>query len=221
MAAGRTKVLLDIYDRLFERFGPQGWWPGDSALEVVVGAVLAQNAAWAGAARATSNLKEAGLLEEPGAVARLLAEPRDRLEFLIRPSGYYRLKAERLRSLLQLIEARFGGSLEAMAGLEAPQLRRLLLGVRGVGPETADSILLYALGKPVFVVDAYTRRVLSRHLLVAEEAGYDEIQALFADNLAPEAQLFGEYHALIVRLAKEYCRPKARCAGCPLEKVSA
>jgi endonuclease-3 related protein len=221
MKGRHTALLLDIYDRLLARFGPQGWWPGETPLEVAVGAVLTQNAAWSNVARAIGNLKAAGLLEEPGAVSRLLAEPSDRLEYLLRPSGYFRLKAKRLRGLLEFVQREFGGSLGAMGPLSTDALRERLLQVRGIGPETADSILLYALDRPVFVVDAYTKRIFSRHGLLAEEADYDEVQALFADNLEAEAALFGEYHALIVRLAKEHCRPKPRCEGCPLEELLA
>ncbi|MFH0809566.1 MAG: endonuclease III domain-containing protein [Pseudomonadota bacterium] len=211
-----TTDLTGIYRQLLARFGPQGWWPGDSPLEVVVGAVLTQNTAWTNVAKAISNLKAAGLLSGPRALAHLLVEPADRLEYLIRPSGYYRLKAARLRNVLRVIEERFG-DLEGMAAMETAGLRALLLGSRGVGPETADSILLYALGRPVFVVDAYTRRVLSRHGLVGDDAGYDEIQALFMENLDPDATVFNEYHALIVRLAKEHCAKRSPgCAGCPL-----
>lgn len=215
---GKAHLLLDIYRRLLERFGPQGWWPGDTPLEVAVGAVLTQNAAWTNVARAIENLKEAGLLDGRAALGRLLALPADRLEYLIRPSGYYRLKARRLRSLLEFLAAR--GGLEGLARVETAALREALLGVRGVGPETADSLLLYALGRPVFVIDAYTRRMLLRHGLAAEEDGYAELQALFMDNLAADARLFNEYHALIVRLAKEHCRARPRCQGCPLEGLA-
>ncbi len=216
---GRTGLLLDIYGRLEARFGPQGWWPAETPLEVVVGAVLTQNAAWGNVARAVANLKEAGLLGGEEALGRLLATPLDRLEYLIRPSGYYRLKAARLRRVLEFFEGLCGGGgLDGLEGLETAALRERLLSVRGVGPETADSILLYALGRPVFVVDAYTRRIASRHALVAEEAGYEELQALFADNLEPDPALFNEFHALLVRLAKEHCtRRSPRCVRCPLD----
>jgi endonuclease-3 related protein len=219
-AGARARLLREVYERLLGRFGPQGWWPAETALEVAVGAVLTQNAAWSNVARAIANLKEAGLLDGPEALSRLLSEPTDRLEFLIRPSGYFRLKAARLRNLLEFVQGQ-GGSLEAMASEGSQALRERLMRVRGVGPETADSILLYALGKPVFVVDAYTRRALLRHGFVSEEAGYDEVQALFMDNLPAETGLFGEYHALFVRLAKEHCRPRPRCLGCPLEGLGA
>ena len=211
----KADLLSKIYQRLLAHFGPQGWWPAETPLEVAVGAVLTQNAAWSNVARAVANLKAEGLLEEPGALERLLAQPVERLEYLIRPSGYYRVKARRLRGLLAFI-AEHGAGLEGLRDAHAAGLREALLGVRGVGPETADSILLYALGEPVFVVDAYTRRVLLRHGLAAEEDGYQELQALFMDNLAPEVGFFGEYHALLVRLAKEFCRPRPRCQGCPL-----
>jgi len=218
---GRHQALLqDVYDRLLTRFGPQRWWPADTPLEMAVGAMLTQNAAWGNVAQAIGNLKAAGLLDEPGAAERLFAQPADYLEHLIRPSGYFRVKARRLKGLLELIVTRFGGEVEAMGELGLIAAREALLAVKGVGPETADSILLYALDKPVFVVDAYTRRILCRHELVPEEAGYDEIQALFMDNLAADPALFNEYHALIVRLAKEHCRRRPACGGCPLENIS-
>jgi endonuclease-3 related protein len=214
----RRKQLLDIYDRLLKAYGPQHWWPGESPLEVAVGAVLTQNAAWTNVARAISNLKAEGLLDEPGAVARLLDLPADRLEYLIHPCGFFRVKGRRLRALLQMIQSEFGGAVERMAQAETEALRERLLAVRGVGPETADSILLYALDKPVFVVDAYTKRVAMRHNLCAEEDGYVEVQALFSDALPADAALFNEYHALLVRVGKERCRPrKPLCPGCPLQ----
>jgi len=220
MASPRSKPLLEIYERLFAAYGPQHWWPGETPIEVAVGAVLTQNAAWTNVARAIANLKDEGLLVEPGAVSRLLELPVAMLERLIHPCGFFRVKGRRLRSLLEMIAREFEGSLERVAEAETGPLRKTLLAVRGVGPETADSILLYALGKPVFVVDAYTKRIAMRHNLCAEDDGYHELQAIFADALPGDVPLYNEYHALLVRVGKERCRPrKPLCSGCPLQDV--
>jgi len=208
--------LMRVYELLFEAFGPQHWWPGDTPFEVMVGAVLTQNTNWKNVHRAIENLKEAGLLE-PKAMARLSLEE---LGELIRPAGYYRLKARRLQNLLRLVMERYEGSLEAMFAEQTSALREQLLGVQGIGPETADSILLYAAGKPVFVVDAYTHRVLARHGWIDFEADYYQLQELFHGSLPEDVQLFNEYHALLVRLGKDYCRKRnPRCEECPLAQL--
>jgi len=185
-------------------------------LEVAVGAILTQNTAWANVVRAIANLERAGLMD-----ARRLAAVRSaRLAALVRPSGYYNVKARRLKAFITMLARDYGGDMKALAAEPLPALREKLLGVYGVGPETADSILLYALGLPTFVVDAYTRRVLSRHGLAAPEAPYDELQALFTNNLPADAALFNQYHALLVQVGKERCRPRApKCPGCPLEGI--
>ena len=205
---GRHQALLqDVYDRLLTRFGPQRWWPADTPLEMAVGAMLTQNAAWGNVAQAIGNLKAAGLLDEPGAAERLFAQPADYLEHLIRPSGYFRVKARRLKGLLELIVTRFGGEVEAMGEMGLDAAREALLAVKGVGPETADSILLYAAGLPRFVVDAYTRRVFSRLGILSGDEPYDDVQRFFTDRLPQDVDLWGDYHAQIVRLAKDICRP--------------
>ncbi len=205
--------LTELYHLLFDAFGPQHWWPGDGPFEVMVGAVLTQNTNWANVHRAIANLKEAGLLAPEALDQVPLAE----LEELIRPAGYFRLKARRLRNLLRLVMDRYGGSLEAMFSNHPAALREELLSVQGIGPETADSILLYAGNMPVFVVDAYTHRVLSRHGWIDFQADYHEIQDLFHSSLPEDVQLFNEYHALLVRLGKDYCRKRSpRCGDCPL-----
>lgn len=208
-----SNKLLDIYHILFDRFGPQRWWPGDSPFEVMVGALLTQNTNWSNVSRAISNLKKDNLLSFDA----LEALPVEVLAERIRPSGYYNMKAARLKNLLALIREN-GGDLESLFNKDAAELRERFLAVNGIGPETADSILLYAAEKPVFVVDAYTHRILVRHGLISEEATYYEIQDLFTDTLAKDVSLYNEYHALLVRLGKEFCKKsKPRCEGCPLE----
>jgi endonuclease-3 related protein len=207
--------LAEAYDRLLAAFGPQHWWPGQTRFEIVVGAVLTQNTAWKNVELAIENLREAGLLEP----RKLLDAGAEELAELIRPSGYYRLKAQRLRNLVRLIVERYDGSLEAMFARPLDELREELLGVNGIGPETADSILLYAGNRPTFVVDAYTARVLKRHGWIEAEADYYAIKEHFEQNLEADAALFNEYHALIVRLGKDYCRKQPRCEGCPLEPM--
>lgn len=208
------KVLREIYRRLYRAYGPQGWWPGDTPFEVMVGAVLTQATAWRNVERAIARLKAAGALS-PEAMARL---PQPELEELIRPAGFYRQKARRLRALVELIQA--DGGVERLLSLPQGELRQELLSLPGLGPETADSIVLYAAGYPRFVVDAYTRRILHRlGLLPKREMPYEEVQALFEENLPPDPDLYGEYHALLVRHAKEHCRARPRCTGCPLSDL--
>jgi endonuclease-3 related protein len=209
----RRSLLYAMYDAMLEALGPSHWWPGETPFEVAVGAILTQNTNWGNTARAIANLRSAGLLE-PTALAALADA---RLAELIRPAGYFRLKAARLKNFLRFLRDEAGLSMAALAGKGLATLRPKLLEVKGVGPETADSILLYALGQPTFVVDAYTRRILSRHGMIPEDAGYDEMRDLFMDTLDPDPALFNEYHALLVRVGKDFCRPKApRCPSCPL-----
>lgn len=208
--------LETIYQSLYDHFGPQSWWPGDTTLEILVGAVLTQNTNWSNVSRAIANLKQEGVLS----LEALCALPVGHLAELIRPSGYYNLKAQRLKNLLALLEEGVVdmGSLTNFFGQDLSFLREKLLLVKGIGPETADSILLYAAKKPIFVVDAYSHRFLSRHGLVAEESSYGEMQELFMTALPAETDLYNEYHALIVCLGKEYCKKKnPRCEVCPLQ----
>jgi endonuclease-3 related protein len=211
MAQGRG-LLLTIYERLMQAYGPQGWWPGDGPLQVMVGAVLTQATNWRKVERAIARLAEAGMLS---AEALALA-PREVLEELVRPTGYYRAKAERLQSLARMLLESCQGDIERLKGLPPKALREMLLRVRGIGPETADSILLYALDYPYFVVDAYTRRLFRRLGCGPRGNSYHEWQRFFMEALPPDATLFNEYHALIVRHGKERCRPRPRCPGCPL-----
>ncbi|MHB8882996.1 MAG: endonuclease III domain-containing protein [Thermodesulfovibrionales bacterium] len=207
------RELQQTYRRLSGHFGPQHWWPGDTPFEVAVGAILTQNTNWGNVEKAILNLKKAGKLH-----ARILhALPAEELAVLIRPAGYYNIKAKRLKNFISLLSEEYGGSMKKMSAAPFPDIRKKLLAVNGIGPETADSILLYALDKPVFVIDAYTKRVLSRHNIMDHDASYDEFQGLFHKELRQDLQLFNEYHALLVRLAKEHCRTRPRCGGCPLE----
>ncbi|MGH7321410.1 MAG: endonuclease III domain-containing protein [Candidatus Rokuibacteriota bacterium] len=204
--------LLRLYDRLHQRFGPQGWWPARSAFEVVVGAILTQSTAWVNVERAITRLRAAGALD-PRALGAL---PAPRLAGLVRASGFFRVKARRLQAFARYLERRHAGNLRRLLRQPAPDLRAELLGIPGIGPETADSILLYAAGRPTFVVDAYTRRILARHRIVARETDYARLQRVFMENLPRDPGLFNEYHALLVRVAKEYCRATPRCTECPL-----
>ncbi|MEW5725468.1 MAG: endonuclease III domain-containing protein [Thermodesulfobacteriota bacterium] len=205
--------LMKMFHRLLAAFGPRGWWPGETPFEVMVGAVLTQNTAWVNVDKALANLKQAGLMS-PEALGRVRPEE---LAALIKPAGYYNVKARRLLNLIELVLAAGGGNPPRLLRRPPDRLRADLLAVKGVGPETADSILLYAAGVPVFVIDAYTRRVLARHHLIQGDEDYGRLQALFMDRLPPEAALFNEFHALLVHLGHRHCRAKPRCRGCPLD----
>lgn len=213
----RTAERLSImYDRLLSEFGPQHWWPADSALEVAVGAILTQNTSWSNVERAIANLKTAGLMS----LEALSSLPIGLLAEYIRPSGYYNVKAGRLHNLLALINEHHNGSLDDFLDQPLPLLRTELLSVKGIGRETADTILLYAAYLPIFVVDAYTHRILVRHEVVDPEYDYESIQELFMDHLPNDPALFNEYHALLVCAGKKYCKKsKPDCSACPLEGV--
>jgi endonuclease-3 related protein len=209
-------ILREVYSRLLARFGPQHWWPGDSRWEMMVGAVLTQAVSWTNVERAIANLKSSGALSPP-ALRRL---PPEELARLIRPAGYYNVKARKLKALAQLM-GDAGDDLsrlfnEGTDGEDTGGLRRRLLGVYGVGEETADSILLYAASRPVFVIDAYTRRIMGRLGLAPPTASNSELQRLFMDHLPPDAALYNEYHALLVHLGKNTCRKTPLCPACPL-----
>ena len=202
----------EIYQRLFSHFGPQHWWPAESHFEMIVGAILTQNTSWKNVEKALRPLKARHLLT-PFALHEISEEE---LGCLIRPCGFFNIKARRLKAMAHFIVTQYGGSLERMFSEKTDLLRKQLLGIKGVGPETADSILLYAGGVPVFVVDAYTYRVFSRHGLISEEATYSEIQDYFMRQLPPDTQLYNEYHALIVNTGKFFCKAIPDCAHCPL-----
>jgi endonuclease-3 related protein len=213
MADRLGNLLWDLYHKLWETFGPQGWWPGDTPFEVAVGAILTQNTNWTNVARVLDGLKAQGLLGP----RRLLKMPVAELARYLRPAGYYNIKAQRLRDFLDFLADKAQDSMEALTREELEDLRPALLAVRGIGPETADSILLYALDKPTFVVDAYTHRILSRHYLAPENCTYEDLRQLFMNRLPPDVPLYQEYHALLVRLGKEFCRPRPLCSTCPLK----
>ncbi len=205
--------IRGFYEALLDAWGPQGWWPAETPFEVAVGAILTQNTNWRNVERAIVNLKREGLLE-PAALAEV--DP-DRLAELVRPAGYFRVKTKRLRNFVRMLVDDFGGDLDALFSLSTSSLRETILSVSGIGPETADSIVLYAAGRPVFVVDAYTARVLYRHGLLDLPASYEEVQELMAGPLPADADLFGEYHALLVEVGKRHCKKRAPvCDGCPL-----
>ncbi|MCA9235784.1 MAG: endonuclease III domain-containing protein [Planctomycetales bacterium] len=204
-----------VYEILLDKLGPQGWWPGDTPLEVMIGAVLVQNTAWANVERALDNLRNADALDPH----RLLALSPAELEPLIRPAGYFRVKSRRLQNLMRWLVDRAEGDAERLRESNAQALREELLAINGVGPETADSILLYALEKPVLVVDAYTLRIWARHGWIDYDVDYHQLQEHLASELPQEVGVFNELHALLVAVGKKWCKPKPHCAGCPLEQL--
>ncbi|QGY41171.1 endonuclease III domain-containing protein [Pseudodesulfovibrio cashew] len=211
---GTGAVIRDMYGALLDALGPSHWWPGDTPFEIAVGAILTQNTNWQNVEKAITNLKESGNLS-----ARAMLElPPSELAELIRPAGYYNIKTKRLRNFLEFLRIEADYDLEALKVQPLHELRPKVLGINGVGPETADSILLYALEKPTFVVDAYTARLMGRHALAWEGIEYHDLQALFMDALPEDVALYNEYHALIVRAGKDWCKKKAGlCDTCPLK----
>ncbi len=207
--------LLEIYKLLFKRFGPQHWWPGDMQFEMIIGAILTQNTSWKNVKKAMDNLKNANFMT-PQSLHKLKHE---QLAELIRPSGYYNIKARRLKSFLDWLFENYDGKLSNLKKIDTNRLREELLAVKGIGLETADSILLYAFNRPIFVIDAYSARITSRHYLIEFGADYSQLQDLFQSNLPQDVKLFNEYHALLVRTGKDFCKPTAKCPGCPLEKL--
>ncbi len=204
--------LLALFDHMAAHYGHTGWWPGDGPFEIAIGAILTQNTAWTNVERAIANLKTAGLLCPEAMLACSTGE----LEEVLRPSGYFRVKTDRVRNFCRRLVDGYDGRMEELARRPLGELRRELLGIKGVGPETADDILLYACGKPVFVVDAYTRRILARHGVVDPAIGYEPLRALFEENLEADVDLFKEFHGLIVWTGKDFCRKRPRCESCPL-----
>lgn len=209
----KADKIRKFYQVLHKHYGPQNWWPAESTLECIVGAILTQNTSWENASRAVERLKSQGIMT----VEALNRVSEEQLATLIRSSGYYNQKAKKIKRFIRFLNENFSGDLEAMFNTETSRLREMLLGIKGIGPETADSILLYAGNKPVFVVDKYTYRILNRHGIIPEDASYHEMQELLTQSLKEDADLFNEYHALIVRVGKEHCGKKAQCKGCPLE----
>ncbi len=213
--------LMEMYEAMRERFGHQGWWPAAHAatpaerkLEICIGAVLTQNTNWRNVERALENLRTAACLD----VEAIHEKVHEQLAELIRPAGYYNVKAKRLKNFIAKVHDDFGGDIEAFLGRSVLSLREDLLSVSGIGRETADSMILYAAGKPSFVVDAYTYRVLLRHLLIAPEDDYEIIKELFESSLPQDMELWNDYHAQLVAVGKNYCKPRPKCSGCPLEQ---
>lgn len=208
--------LMEAYERMLAKFGPQHWWPGDSPFEIMVGAVLVQNTSWRNVEHAINNLREAGVME----LHALYQVPPAELAELIRPAGYYQLKTKRLRNLLRFLVEQHDGSLESMFSTSLDSLREQLLAINGIGPETADAILLYAGGLPTFVVDTYSHRILARHGWLDYDASYTDIKEYFESALPEDAALYNEYHALLVRVGKDYCkRTSPNCEACPLAEM--
>ena len=205
--------IKEFYNSLYNRYGPQNWWPAESELECILGAILTQNTSWKNVEKAFENLKSRGLLS----VEKLDSIPTKKLANLIRPSGYFNQKAIKIKAFISYVKKTYNGDLDKMFDEDTHELREKLLRIKGIGPETADSILLYALKKPVFVIDAYTYRILSRHSMIPKEISYQEMQDLLMDSLPEDIQVFNEYHALLVKVGKEHCKRKALCKGCPLE----
>lgn len=202
-----------IYKKLYENFGKQNWWPAQTKLEIIIGAVLTQNTAWPNVEKAINNLRQNRLLS----FKKISKIKTDKLAALIKPAGYFNIKAKRLKNVLEFIKNNYDGDLRDMQKTNALSLRTRLLEINGVGPETADSILLYAFNKPIFVVDAYTKRIFVRLRIAPKDSSYEDLQRLFMKNLKLDARLFNEYHALIVKLGKDYCKKsKPKCAICPI-----
>lgn len=212
--AKKKRLLLIVFKKLLACYGPQHWWPADTSFEVMVGAILTQNTAWTNVEKAIQNLKRGKLLS----VKRLSKAPISVIARAIRPAGYFNVKAKRLKNFLIFLDGEYRGSLKRLLKEPVQKLRERLLAVNGVGPETADSIILYAAKKPVFVVDAYTRRIFSRLGFVAGHESYDVIQDLFTTTLPSHTGLFNEFHALIVAHAKAVCLKKPECGECTLRR---
>jgi endonuclease-3 related protein len=211
-AAQTAQALTGIYDRLFDRYGPQHWWPGETPFEVVIGAILTQSTAWLNVEKAIANLKAEGLLD-PESLHSISIE---NLATLIRPSGYYNAKARKLKAFIERLHDKHGGILDRLFALDTTSLRQELLSIHGIGPETADSILLYAAHRPIFVIDAYTKRIIGRLGIAPASDRYEAFQQLFMDSLQPDEGMFNEYHALFVRHGKEACRRGPLCKNCCL-----
>ena len=209
----KSKKLLQIYKTLLSAIGPRHWWPADSPFEVIIGAILTQNTSWKNVEKAIEALKEKNLLD-PIRIYNLDEKP---LAKIIKSSGFFNIKAKRIKNFLDFLFEHHQGSLKKMFSENAHSLRETILKINGIGPETADSILLYAGEKPFFVVDAYTKRILSRHNLISKTAGYDEIQELFMKNLKKEVSMFNEYHALLVYIGKYFCKRAPNCEKCPMK----
>lgn len=207
---------MEIYSLLLDYYGPRHWWPAETAFEVVIGAILTQSVAWKNVEKAIANLKSLNLMDP----FRLVDAPVEVVEEAVRPTRYFTQKAERLRIFCRVMVEEHGGELERMLDGEVQELRGRLLGLKGIGPETADSIILYAAEKPIFVVDAYTRRIFSRLGYFPEDVDYQTMQEFFMSRLKPDVPLYNEYHALIDALGNRLCsNRKPGCAACPLNAI--
>jgi endonuclease-3 related protein len=211
-ARENKKILVKMYQKLYQTIGPRHWWPADSPFEVVVGAILTQNTSWKNVEKALGALKEKNILDP----LQLYKVDEQYLATTITSSGFFNIKSKRIKSFINFLFEHYQGSLEKMFSEKLTLLREKLLAINGVGPETADSILLYAGGKPIFVVDAYTKRILLRHKVISPRACYSEIQELFMNNLKADVKMFNEYHALLVYIGKYYCKRVPQCRSCPL-----
>jgi len=209
-------LLMNIYRKLYQAYGPRDWWPAETSFEVMVGAILTQNTSWKNVEKAIQKLKGKGVLNPEG----IHDLKKTQLASLIKSSGYYRIKADRLKAFVNFLFEEFDGDLKRMGRERLGELREKLLGVKGIGPETADSILLYGLKKSIFVVDAYTKRILSRHKMILENTAYEEVQKLFMEHLPLDEKLFNEYHALLVHLGKTVCKKIPRCDICPIKSIA-
>jgi len=207
---------MTIYQKLYKTYGPRHWWPGETSFEVMVGAILTQNTSWGNVEKAILKLEGKGVLNPKG----IHYLKKSQLASLIKSSGYYRIKADRLKSFMGFLFEEYGGDIKKMGRERLEELRGKLLQVKGIGPETADSILLYGLEKPIFVVDAYTKRILSRHGVISEKASYDDVQKLFMEHLPHDEKIFNEYHALLVHLGKNLCKKIPQCNICPLKGIA-
>lgn len=220
-ASAAARSLRSYHDRLFAAYGPQRWWPAKTPLEVIVGAYLTQNTSWTAVERSIVNLAVNGAIDLPG----LRAISEDDLRLLIRPSGYMARKSAAIKTFVAFLDREYSGSLDALAAQPAARAREQLLGLFGVGEETADAILVYALGHPAIVVDEYFRRIAVRHGLAAQGAKYSALQKLgssaFAqDPPAMQLALSNEFHALVVAVGKQHCGSRPRCEGCPLAEFA-
>lgn len=209
------ELLEKIYKKLLSTFGPQGWWPASSPFEVAIGAILTQNTNWKNVEKAINNLKKNNLL-----IPKKLKEIDDKkLSTLIKSAGYYNQKSKKIKEFVKFLIEKYGGDMSRMGEEDPEKLREEFLKIKGIGKESADSILLYALEKPVFVVDAYTYRIMLRHGLIYEDITYDELKETFEKNLSKDVKIFNEYHALLVKVGKEFCKKSLpRCNDCPLEE---
>jgi endonuclease-3 related protein len=209
-------LLMNIYRKLYQAYGPRDWWPAETSFEVMVGAILTQNTSWRNVEKAIQKLKGKGVLNPEG----IHDLKKTQLASLIKSSGYYRIKTDRVKAFVNFLFEEFDGDLKRMGRERLGELREKLLGVKGIGPETADSILLYGLKKSIFVVDAYTKRILSRHKMISENTAYEEVQKLFMEHLPLDEKLFNEYHALLVHLGKTVCKKIPRCDICPIKSIA-